>query len=285
MNPAAIELYREHGIDLAREPLEIAVCAQHNNGGLAANHWWESVNIRHLFPVGEVNGSHGDLSARRVRAELRAGGRLPRRGVHRPALRGHEPRRRRVRAGGGSRRPDRAAVERLRRARRTVARGARGVAAPDDPRRGAHPIGGGTRPGRGRGPRAVAAPGIVRVPGDRGGTPGGLDHPAALLRPSRVPGGDPVRREERGGEPWLVDGPGRRRNAGPRSRSARSGASRRRAPTSWRRSWRPRRRPTGRWRAPGFRGARCPRPIPGSRPPGRRSARGDLPLSRCQRKT
>ena len=59
MNPAAIALYREHGIDLAREPLEIAVCAQHNNGGLAANHWWESVNIRHLFPVGEVNGSHG----------------------------------------------------------------------------------------------------------------------------------------------------------------------------------------------------------------------------------
>ncbi len=59
MNPAAVELYRRHGIDLAREPLEVAVCAQHNNGGLAANHWWESVNIRHLFPVGEVNGSHG----------------------------------------------------------------------------------------------------------------------------------------------------------------------------------------------------------------------------------
>jgi succinate dehydrogenase/fumarate reductase flavoprotein subunit len=59
MNPAAIELYREHGINLALQPLEIAVCAQHNNGGLAANHWWESANLRHLFPVGEVNGSHG----------------------------------------------------------------------------------------------------------------------------------------------------------------------------------------------------------------------------------
>lgn len=59
MNPAAIELYADHGIDLTAEPLEIAVCAQHNNGGLAANHWWESLNIRHLFPVGEVNGSHG----------------------------------------------------------------------------------------------------------------------------------------------------------------------------------------------------------------------------------
>jgi succinate dehydrogenase/fumarate reductase flavoprotein subunit len=59
MNPGAIELYRDHGIDLGREMLEVAVCAQHNNGGLAANHWWESLNIRHLFPVGEVNGSHG----------------------------------------------------------------------------------------------------------------------------------------------------------------------------------------------------------------------------------
>jgi len=59
MNPGAVALYREHGIDLAKVPLEIAVCAQHNNGGLAANRWWESVNIKHLFPVGEVNGSHG----------------------------------------------------------------------------------------------------------------------------------------------------------------------------------------------------------------------------------
>ena len=59
MNPAAIELYKEHGIDITKEPLEIAVCAQHNNGGLAADHWWQSENITHLFPVGEVNGSHG----------------------------------------------------------------------------------------------------------------------------------------------------------------------------------------------------------------------------------
>ncbi len=59
MNPGAIDLYKDHGIDITREPLEIAVCAQHNNGGLAGNLWWESTNIRHLFPVGEVNGSHG----------------------------------------------------------------------------------------------------------------------------------------------------------------------------------------------------------------------------------
>ena len=59
MNPGAIGLYKDHGIDITKEPLEVAVCAQHNNGGLAGNHWWESVNIKHLFPVGEVNGSHG----------------------------------------------------------------------------------------------------------------------------------------------------------------------------------------------------------------------------------
>ncbi len=59
MNPGAIELYRDHGIDIHEEPLEIAVCAQHNNGGLAGTHWWESVNVKHLFPIGEVNGSHG----------------------------------------------------------------------------------------------------------------------------------------------------------------------------------------------------------------------------------
>ncbi len=58
MNPAAIELYRSHGIDLYSEPLEVAVCAQHNNGGLDGNCWWES-NVKHLFPVGEVNGTHG----------------------------------------------------------------------------------------------------------------------------------------------------------------------------------------------------------------------------------
>ena len=58
MNQPAVDLYRDHGIDLEKEYLEIAVCAQHNNGGLSGNLWWES-NLRHFFPVGEVNGSHG----------------------------------------------------------------------------------------------------------------------------------------------------------------------------------------------------------------------------------
>ncbi len=57
MNPASIEQYNEHGVDL-KDPLECAVCAQHNNGGLRASLWWES-NIRHLFPIGELCGTHG----------------------------------------------------------------------------------------------------------------------------------------------------------------------------------------------------------------------------------
>jgi len=58
MNPLAVYLYKDHNIDISKECLEIAVCVQHNNGGLKGNIWWES-NIKHLFPVGEVNGSHG----------------------------------------------------------------------------------------------------------------------------------------------------------------------------------------------------------------------------------
>jgi succinate dehydrogenase/fumarate reductase flavoprotein subunit len=58
LNTPAVALYKDHGIDLSKEHLQIAVCAQHNNGGLKANLWWES-DLGHLFPVGEVNGSHG----------------------------------------------------------------------------------------------------------------------------------------------------------------------------------------------------------------------------------
>ena len=58
LNQPAIDLYLDKGIDLSKEPLEIAVCAQHNNGGLKADIWWES-NIKNLFPIGEINGTHG----------------------------------------------------------------------------------------------------------------------------------------------------------------------------------------------------------------------------------
>lgn len=58
MNPPAIDIYRENDIDLYSEPLEIAVCAQHNNGGFGVNKWWQS-NIRHTFVIGEMAGTHG----------------------------------------------------------------------------------------------------------------------------------------------------------------------------------------------------------------------------------
>jgi succinate dehydrogenase/fumarate reductase flavoprotein subunit len=58
MNRPAIDIYKEHDVDLYSEPLEIAVCAQHNNGGFAINKWWES-NVKHTFVVGEMAGSHG----------------------------------------------------------------------------------------------------------------------------------------------------------------------------------------------------------------------------------
>ncbi len=58
MNQPAVDFYRERGVDLSREPLEIALCAQHNNGGLAINCWWET-NVKGFFAVGEVSCSHG----------------------------------------------------------------------------------------------------------------------------------------------------------------------------------------------------------------------------------
>jgi succinate dehydrogenase/fumarate reductase flavoprotein subunit len=58
MNPLAIDLYSEHSIDLWTEPLEIAVCAQHNNGGMAVDRWWQST-VPHTFVVGEMAGTHG----------------------------------------------------------------------------------------------------------------------------------------------------------------------------------------------------------------------------------
>ncbi len=58
MNEPAIELYRSKGVDIETEYLEISLCAQHCNGGVAVNANWES-NIRGLFAVGEAAGTHG----------------------------------------------------------------------------------------------------------------------------------------------------------------------------------------------------------------------------------
>lgn len=53
MNPKAYDLYMDHDIDLTKEPLEIAVCAQHNNGGAEVDVNYET-NIRGIFAAGEV---------------------------------------------------------------------------------------------------------------------------------------------------------------------------------------------------------------------------------------
>ncbi len=53
MNPKAYDLYMDHNIDLAKEPLEIAVCAQHNNGGAEVDVNYET-NIKGIYAAGEV---------------------------------------------------------------------------------------------------------------------------------------------------------------------------------------------------------------------------------------
>ena len=58
MNQPAVDFFRDKGVDLEREYLEIALCAQHNNGGLDLDMWWQS-NVRGFFVAGEVAGSHG----------------------------------------------------------------------------------------------------------------------------------------------------------------------------------------------------------------------------------
>lgn len=58
MNPDALALYRAHGIDLAREPLRIAVCAQHCNGGIAVDGNWQT-RVHGLYVAGEATGTFG----------------------------------------------------------------------------------------------------------------------------------------------------------------------------------------------------------------------------------
>ena len=58
MNPLAIELYRMHGHDLARDPLPFNVNHQHLNGGVAVDAWNRS-SLPGLYAIGEVAGTHG----------------------------------------------------------------------------------------------------------------------------------------------------------------------------------------------------------------------------------
>jgi len=58
MNSPAIDLYFTKGVDIRKEYLEIALCAQHNNGGIAVDMWWQS-SVTGLFAAGECAGTHG----------------------------------------------------------------------------------------------------------------------------------------------------------------------------------------------------------------------------------
>ncbi len=58
MNQPAIDFYHDKGVDLRSERLEVALCSQHNNGGLEIDCWWRS-NLDGFFVVGEAAGSHG----------------------------------------------------------------------------------------------------------------------------------------------------------------------------------------------------------------------------------
>lgn len=58
MNIGAIELYKTHGIDIYNEYLEIAVCAQHCNGGVAVDENWQS-SVLGLYVAGEAAGTFG----------------------------------------------------------------------------------------------------------------------------------------------------------------------------------------------------------------------------------
>ncbi|WP_255500353.1 FAD-binding protein, partial [Actinotalea sp. JY-7885] len=60
MNEPAYQFYlgKNPYVDLEQEMLEVDVCAQHNNGGLLVDAWWQS-NVTGFFPVGEAGGAHG----------------------------------------------------------------------------------------------------------------------------------------------------------------------------------------------------------------------------------
>lgn len=58
MNEPAYQFYLDHGIDLATEPLEISLSAQHNNGGIAVDCWYRTA-VDGLFAIGEAAGTHG----------------------------------------------------------------------------------------------------------------------------------------------------------------------------------------------------------------------------------
>jgi len=56
MNPLANELYRRYKVDIATEPLEVAVNNQHMNGGIAVDGWGRA-SVGGVYAVGEAAGT------------------------------------------------------------------------------------------------------------------------------------------------------------------------------------------------------------------------------------
>ncbi len=58
LNPKAIEVYLNQNIDISKEKLRIAVCAQHNNGGVYTDNNCET-DVKGLYVIGEAAGTFG----------------------------------------------------------------------------------------------------------------------------------------------------------------------------------------------------------------------------------
>ena len=58
LNPKAIDVYSAQGIDIYTQKLRIAVCAQHNNGGVYTDNNWET-DVKGLYVIGEAAGTFG----------------------------------------------------------------------------------------------------------------------------------------------------------------------------------------------------------------------------------
>lgn len=58
LNSKAIDVYLRQGIDLHTDKLRIAVCAQHNNGGVYTDNNFET-DIKGLYVIGEAAGTFG----------------------------------------------------------------------------------------------------------------------------------------------------------------------------------------------------------------------------------
>ena len=93
INAPAIDLYRSHGIDIGREPLQVSVCAQHHNGGIAVDADWQT-DVPGLYVCGEAAGTFGKyrpggsaLNSTQV-GSMRAAEHIARRSVRQAAAQG-----------------------------------------------------------------------------------------------------------------------------------------------------------------------------------------------------